>query len=99
MSVDAARQAEQAEERFLDELRRRVAWQAEAAYAQPPEQHRPRWSLADLERLVAERGREFPDRVDDWRWQVCYLRFHAAADGTLPPAFDGFVDAAFSGLV
>ncbi len=99
MSPEAAQHAADAEARFLDELRRRVAWQAEAAYPKLPSQRPPRRTLADLERLVAERGHEFPDRVDEWRWQICYLRFHAAADGSLPPAFDGFVDAAFSGLV
>jgi hypothetical protein len=100
MSVDAQTAAAEAERLFLERLRRRVAWQALAAYPElaPPPPPR-RWTIARLERLLGERAHDFPDRVDEWRWQLRYLRFHAAADGTLPTAFDGFVESAFAGLV
>ena len=100
MNGDAHMAAAEAERQFLEELRRRVAWQAEAAYPElaPPPPPR-RWSIPRLERLVGERGHEFPERVDEWRWQLRYLRFHASADGSLPREFDGFVESAFSGLV
>jgi len=39
------------------------------------------WRIDDLEGLVAQRGEEFPDRVDEWRYYVHFLREHADADG------------------
>ena len=57
------------------------------------------WSIWRLEELVAERGREFPERLEEWRWHLLYLRFHADADGMLPRDFDGLVESAFAGLV
>jgi hypothetical protein len=60
---------------------------------------RGRWNLISLERLVEERGGEFPDRVDEWSSYLYFLREHAAADGSVPAGFDALIDDTFSELV
>ena len=57
------------------------------------------WNLAELRRLVEERGPEFPDRIDLWRSYLFFLEEHAAADGSLPSSFDALVDGEFSELL
>ena len=57
------------------------------------------WNVVALERLVAERGSEFPDRVEEWRAYLFFLREHASPEGVLPPSFDSLVDEAFRELV
>ena len=57
------------------------------------------WNLGVLERLVAERESEFPERVDEWRNYLFFLRQHASPDGALPPSFDALVDETFRELV
>jgi capsular polysaccharide biosynthesis protein len=87
------------------ELEQRAATQA----AQPepePELVAPRsvpsggaWNGVTLERLVEERGSEFPDRVEEWRAYLFLLREHASMEGALPPSFDALVEDAFRELV
>jgi hypothetical protein len=57
------------------------------------------WNIVALERLVAERGAEFPDRVDEWQAYLFFLRGHASLEGTLPRSFDALVDETFRELV
>jgi chromosome segregation ATPase len=57
------------------------------------------WSLDALTRLVEERADEFPDRVDEWRYTLFYLRDEARVDGTLPSRFDTLVDECFGELL
>lgn len=57
------------------------------------------WRIEDLEHLVAEHGGEHPDRVEEWRYYVHFLREHADADGHLPATFDYLVEDAFSELL
>jgi hypothetical protein len=57
------------------------------------------WNLVALERLVAERGPEFPDRVEEWRAYLFFLRQHASPEGVLPPSFDSLVGETFRELV
>jgi capsular polysaccharide biosynthesis protein len=57
------------------------------------------WNLVALERLVAERGSEFPERVGEWQAYLFFLRQHASMEGALPPTFDALVDEAFHELV
>jgi len=57
------------------------------------------WSVVALERLVAERGSEFPDRVEEWQAYLFFLREHATMEGALPPAFDALVEETFHELV
>ena len=99
MSTEQIAPHEHAEQAFLDALRRRVHWQAAVAYPQLATRASSAWSLWELERLVAERGARCPDRVDEWRWHLRYLRFHAAADGSLPPEFDEHVRGVFGELL
>ena len=56
-------------------------------------------TLARLERLVAERGNEFPDRVEEWRSYLFFLRDHATPEGRLPPSFDALVVDVFEELL
>ena len=57
------------------------------------------WNLVALERLVAERGSEFPERVEEWQAYLFFLRQHASMEGVLPPSFDALVDETFHELV
>jgi capsular polysaccharide biosynthesis protein len=57
------------------------------------------WSLPRLERLVEERAADFPDRVDEWRAYLFYLRDHATPEGQLPPSFDALVDEVFEDVL
>jgi hypothetical protein len=57
------------------------------------------WNVVALERLVAERGSEFPERIEEWRTYIFYLREHASPEGALPPSFDALVDEMFRELV
>src|SRR5437870_8842690 len=64
---------------------------------EPAEAHR--WNLDTLTRLVEENADEFPDRVDDWRYTLFYLRTEASIDGALPSKFDSLVEECFHELV
>jgi capsular polysaccharide biosynthesis protein len=57
------------------------------------------WNLMVLERLVNDRGEEFPDRRDEWTSYLYFLREYAAPDGTVPSSFDGLIQETFSELV
>jgi capsular polysaccharide biosynthesis protein len=57
------------------------------------------WTLPRLERLVAERGDEFPDRVEEWRAYLFFLRDHATPEGRLAPSFDALVAEVFEELL
>jgi capsular polysaccharide biosynthesis protein len=59
----------------------------------------PRRNVRVLEQLVENRGPEFPDRVDEWRYYVVYLHDFAAPDGTLPESLAGLVDDVFADLL
>ena len=65
----------------------------------PPQPDTHGWSLDDLNRLVEERADEFPDRADEWRYTLFYLRAEADIDGTLPSKFDSLVDECFGELL
>jgi hypothetical protein len=57
------------------------------------------FNLAAIERLVAERGAEHPERRDEWESTVHFLRDHAGPDGTLPGSFDWLVQETFAPLL
>ena len=57
------------------------------------------WNLNDLERLVAARQDESPERAAEWTAYVFFLRDHAAIDGALPSSFDSLVEDVFADLV
>jgi hypothetical protein len=98
-----------ARERELERLAAEQAVQPEPEAPPEPEQARVvqpgllasagAWNIVALERLVAERGAEFPDRVDEWQAYLFFLRGHASLEGTLPGSFDALVDETFRELL
>ncbi|MEP7334378.1 MAG: hypothetical protein ABI717_01230 [Actinomycetota bacterium] len=102
-----ARQAGELTERER-ELERIAASQAAAPEPEPePEPVAPAqllgpagaWNVVALERLVAERGAEFPERVEEWKAYLFFLREHASPEGALPASFDALVDETFHELL
>ena len=51
-----------------------------------------------LRRLIAERGTEFPDRMEEWGIYLDTLEPYAE-DGNLPPRFEGVIDDVFGPLL
>jgi DNA repair exonuclease SbcCD ATPase subunit len=58
-----------------------------------------RWNLDTLTRLVEESADDFPDRADEWRYTLFYLRNEADIDGSLPGRFDALVEECFGELL
>ena len=52
-----------------------------------------------LEELVRLHSSSAPDRADEWRSTLVYLRGYAGLDGRLPHSFDGLVDEVFGELL
>ena len=65
----------------------------------PPAPGAGEWNLEQLERLVAQRGAAHPDRVDEWKGYLLYLRDYAAPDGSLSANFDSLVWEVFEDLL
>lgn len=57
------------------------------------------WNLDTLTRLVEESADDFPERIDDWRYTLFYLRNEARIDGALPSRFDSLVEECFAELL
>jgi capsular polysaccharide biosynthesis protein len=57
------------------------------------------WNLLVLERLVNDRGEEFPDKRDEWISYLYLLREYAEPDGTVPSSFDWLIQDTFAELV
>lgn len=57
------------------------------------------WSLTELERLVAERGAQFPDRTEEWLAYLGSLRDVADAEGRLPRSLDPLLDDVFAPFI
>jgi capsular polysaccharide biosynthesis protein len=60
---------------------------------------RPDRNVLALDRLVENRAADFPDRADEWRYYVTYLRDFADRDGTLPDSLAGLVADVFAELL
>ena len=58
-----------------------------------------RWNLLVLERLIGERGGEFPDRLEEWSSYLYFLREYAEPNGSVPASFDWLIQDTFSDLV
>jgi capsular polysaccharide biosynthesis protein len=58
-----------------------------------------RWNLLVLERLINERGEEFPEHRDEWSSYLYFLREYAEPDGSVPASFDWLIQDTFSDLV
>jgi capsular polysaccharide biosynthesis protein len=59
----------------------------------------PAGNVLALERLVEQRAAEFPDRAEEWRYYVVYLRDFAGPDGSLPDSLAGLVADVFADLL
>jgi capsular polysaccharide biosynthesis protein len=104
-----ARQAGElaARERELERLAAEPEPEPEPVPEPEPELARPAellgpagaWNVVALERLVAERGPEFPERIEEWEAYLFFLREHASLEGALPPSFDALVDETFHELL
>ncbi len=72
-----------------------------AAMPEPePEPGEPgAWRIEELERLVSDRGSQYPDKIEEWRYYVHFLREQAAPDGTLPASFDYLIDETFAEIL
>ena len=57
------------------------------------------WRLADVERLLAEQGPAFPDRVEELRWYLDSIRGVAGSDGRLPGGVEGVMEEVFRDLI
>jgi len=57
------------------------------------------WNLLVLERLVNDRGDEFPDKRDEWVSYLYFLREYAEPDGTVPSSFDWLIHDTFAEIV
>jgi hypothetical protein len=67
--------------------------------AEPSPDAPGRWNVLALDRLVEQRGHEFPDRVAEWTSYLYSLRAYAAPDGSLPTSFDTLIEETFGDLI
>jgi hypothetical protein len=58
-----------------------------------------RWNLEELAVLVERRAEEFPDRAEEWRAYIVYLRDFVGPDNLLPTSFAGLIDDVFGMLI
>jgi capsular polysaccharide biosynthesis protein len=58
-----------------------------------------RYSLTDLEELVARRGGEHPEKLEEWQSYLFFLRDYATSDGRIPASFDWLIADTFSELL
>jgi len=65
----------------------------------PPPADGGTYNIVALQRLVDERGSEFPDRVEEWNAYLFFLREYAGPDGMVPGGFDWLVEETFGELV
>lgn len=57
------------------------------------------YNLVELQQLVDERAESYPERADEWRSYLFFLRDYAAPDGSLPAQFDWLILDTFRELV
>ena len=57
------------------------------------------WRLAELERLVESHAPDRPDRAEEWRSYLFYLRDYVDADGRVPSHFDWLIEDTFGELL
>jgi capsular polysaccharide biosynthesis protein len=75
---------------------------ATTAEAEPPVQvpsGEPGRRLDDLERLVAEHAPDNPERAEEWRSYLFYLRDYVDVDGRVPRQFDWLIEDTFGDLL
>ena len=60
---------------------------------------RGQWTVADVERLVAQHGPEFPERADELNTYLESIRGVAESDGSLPAGVEVLVEDVFADLI
>ena len=72
---------------------------APAVVAPPPMVARAgSWNVIELQRTVDSQSGATVEEAEEWRNYLYLLREHAAADGSLPPEFDGLIEDVFGRL-
>jgi transcriptional regulator with XRE-family HTH domain len=66
---------------------------------EPPSPTERGLNLDALEHTLDQRAAEFPERADEWRAYIAYLREFVHADGELPPTFNALVREVFRDLL
>jgi transcriptional regulator with XRE-family HTH domain len=80
-------------ERRLDERERALATVEAAITAERG------FNLDAIEHTLDERAAEFPERADEWRTYIVFLRDFVQADGELPGTFNPLVQEVFRELL
>jgi capsular polysaccharide biosynthesis protein len=99
------RTAEEERRRRAEEAARREPAPEPTAVASPPPAAPPvpapngAWRLAELERLVEANAAAYPNRIDEWRSYLFYLRDYADPGGHLPGHFDWLIEDTFGELL
>jgi hypothetical protein len=57
------------------------------------------WKIETLEHLTTANADAFPERADEWRYTLQYLRLEARGDGVLPRRFNSVVEETFGELL
>ena len=57
------------------------------------------WTIADVERLLAQEGPRFPERVDELGWYLDSFRGVVGSDGRLPGGVEAIVEDVFGDLL
>jgi capsular polysaccharide biosynthesis protein len=98
---DAAAEQEQAAAAAAAAAEEAKAAEAAIPPAPPPAENglHGSYNLVTLERLVDERGRAFPERLEEWSSYLYFLREYASADGAVPASFDGLIHDTFEELL
>jgi outer membrane biosynthesis protein TonB len=60
---------------------------------------RQEWNLWEIERLVRERLKHDPERLEESQYLLLHLRSFATADGSLPGEFDDLVRESFGAVL
>jgi transcriptional regulator with XRE-family HTH domain len=88
------------EQRLAERERALAALEADvAARGGDPLAEQPGFNLDALEHRLDERAGDFPERVDEWRAYIVFLREFVHADGELPGTFNALVRDVFGELL
>jgi transcriptional regulator with XRE-family HTH domain len=104
--VDRERRVAERERRLVEAAQRELELDAshaapvpELAGERPPAAVVAGFNLDALEHALDERAGEFPERADEWRAYMAFLREFVHADGDLPPTFNTLVREVFRELL
>ena len=88
------------EERAAEQEGRERDLDARVAAEEAADSERPGgWTIQALDRAVSQHAEAHPERVEEWRYYLHFLREHADVDGRLPATFDTLVEETFGEVV